>query len=122
MEPESVDPYSPPIASDAIRLFQLKTGEDGAIAAELRRFELDSDACPPFVATSYVWGEPTYSDTIMLNGRPTPILKSAHELFRAMQGPTFHAEFPETTWWWMDSICINQDDNDERSAQVQLMS
>jgi len=31
-------------------------------------------------------------------------------------------EFPsETTWWWINSICINQGDEAERSAQVAQM-
>jgi len=117
------DPYYPPVGSDAIRLFRLGTAPDGAVTVQLERFPLEGTECPPFVSTSYVWGPPLHSGTVLLNGRATPVLPSALSFFRAMLSERRRAKFPPaTTWWWMDSLCINQADTAERSAQVRLMS
>lgn len=122
-DPRPSDPYFPAIGSDAIRLFRLHRLEEGSIGVELKRFLLGSNDCPGFSATSYVWGKPTRSDYVFLNGRRTPVLRSAYEFFRAMLSLEHRTELPSSnTWWWMDSICINQGDPVERSAQVQLMS
>ncbi|KAK3681679.1 hypothetical protein B0T22DRAFT_472644, partial [Podospora appendiculata] len=128
MDPPST-PYDPPLGNDAIRLFQLTSSPEGCIQLNLKRFSLSSEhtELPPFLATSYVWGQlpthPADMPSIMLNGTRTPILESAHGLFRAMLSPRNRAAFPPgTTWWWMDCVCINQADDAERSAQVPLMS
>ncbi|KAK0632706.1 heterokaryon incompatibility protein-domain-containing protein [Immersiella caudata] len=118
------NPYSPRIGGDAIRLFRIDSSSDGAISVELRRFALKGRSrYPPFVATSYVWGPPTYTSGATINGQPKPILQSALGFLRAMLSDRWRKTLPPSkTWWWMDSICINQQDDRERSAQVQLMS
>ncbi|KAK3331733.1 heterokaryon incompatibility protein-domain-containing protein [Cercophora scortea] len=129
MDPPS-SPYDRPLGNDAIRLFQLTTSPSGCIQLNLERFFLSPESAtslPPFLATSYVWGtpptHPADTPSIILNGTRTPILESAHGLFRAMLMPRNRKVFPPaTTWWWMDCVCINQADIVERSAQVPLMS
>ncbi|KAK0656997.1 heterokaryon incompatibility protein-domain-containing protein [Cercophora newfieldiana] len=117
------NPYSRPIGDDAIRLFRINTVDDGLVSVELQRFSLEGAACPPYVATSYVWGPPTYTGRVLLNGQPAQILQSALGFLKAMLSDHWREKFPPSkTWWWMDSICINQKDDEERSAQVQLMS
>lgn len=88
---------------------------------------------PLFVALSYVWGDATPTQEIVANGH----------LFRIrMNLATFlerwtHTELPpslQEAWdghnqshnqelppIWIDALCINQDDVNERSQQVQLM-
>jgi hypothetical protein len=117
------DPYSPPIGGEAIRLFRIDRAGDGVVSVELRRFALQGRAFPPFVATSYVWGPPSHAGGATINGQPRPILSSALSFIKAMLSEHWRQKFPpDKTWWWMDSICINQKDDRERSAQVQLMS
>ena len=130
--------YHPPISGDKIRLFQLSLLRDGTISATLRNFSLGADNCPSFIATSYTWDseeaskknseENSKKDSkkessfILLNNHRTAIPQSAHSLLKEMVSPHRQNEFPsETTWWWMDSICINQEDQVERSTQVELM-
>jgi len=115
-------PYAHSISGDTIRLFRLQLLVDGVVSVSLQAFSLSADDCPPFIATSYVWGSPDSVTPILLNGRHTSVLQSAHALLSEMASPHRQQDFPaETTWWWMDSICINQTDKTERSAQVSLM-
>ena len=73
------------------------------------------DSNPVYKALSYTWGDPQDTLPITLNGhrfKVTRNLKKALECLRSlnMQTPI-----------WIDAICINQIDMDERMHQVQLM-
>ncbi|KAM7213941.1 Heterokaryon incompatibility protein (HET) domain containing protein [Rhypophila decipiens] len=113
-------PYDLPLAENEIRLFRLFRYPDGSISGELQNFQLQHS--PPFIATSYVWGEHDERRFIKLNGHGVDILKTAHAFFEEILAPDHYEQFPPTSWWWMDCICINQADLAERSAQVGLMS
>lgn len=117
-------PYSnTPLSENQTRLFRLQKDNTGLISIQLQRFSLNDDDCPRFVATSYVWGDQSETATIHLNGHKTQVLRSAHVFFEAMLSDDHCHQFPSsTTWWWMDCICINQDNPAERSVQVGLMS
>ncbi|KAG8526627.1 uncharacterized protein KY384_008828 [Bacidia gigantensis] len=70
---------------------------------------------PYFEALSYVWGNPDVKVPIRLNQQQwfvTPNLESALRYLR-------HKD--ESVDLWVDAICINQQDLEERSNQVQLM-
>lgn len=71
---------------------------------------------PPYEALSYVWGgfgEDPYP--INLDGFRFEVTAN---LFTAMY---YLRREHESRTFWIDSICIDQDDPDERSSQVQLM-
>ena len=70
---------------------------------------------PKYEALSYTWGEPGSDFPITLNGRKfyiTPSLGTA--LLYACRG--------RTTPIWIDQICINQKSDEEKNAQLPLMS
>ncbi|KAL2143754.1 hypothetical protein VTI28DRAFT_10051 [Corynascus sepedonium] len=80
----------------------------------LHRVSLDNQ--PSYHALSYVWGDPTPTRSIRVNGRPLPI---AHNLHQALLALRHGGDAQE--WLWIDAICINQDDPKERSWQVAQM-
>ena len=103
-----------------IRLLRLlwgkgKTDFDGILDS----FALNSASCPPYVAVSYVWGNPpSCSKSINLNGHKFNVLDSLYPFLRlAPNLPGFSAD----TWWWIDSICINQEVENEKSSQMEIM-
>ena len=71
---------------------------------------------PIFIAVSYVWGTPTRSREILLDGKSLPITSNLYDALRAMQ-----KDATSEIQVWADAICINQDDLAERSAQIVLM-
>ncbi|KAI8691839.1 HET domain-containing protein [Fusarium sp. Ph1] len=102
--------------------------------SEIRLLEVPSDGSedwglitvslndnPKYFALSYVWGEKKDLDKIILQGQDvkvTPNLASA--LSRIRSGNLGRASTP-IKYLWVDAICINQEDNEERSKQVQFM-
>ncbi|APA13266.1 hypothetical protein sscle_10g080360 [Sclerotinia sclerotiorum 1980 UF-70] len=70
---------------------------------------------PEYEALSYVWGATTPAKTINLDGlliSITPNLENALRNLRLTNLPRI---------LWVDALCINQDDLDERASQVALM-
>ena len=86
------------------------------------------DECLPFVALSYVWGDPSVgSEIITVNGHPKRIganLAAALRFFRKTHQPSAlgaeaSPELPRHIW--VDALCINQEDNSEKYVQVGRM-
>lgn len=115
----SVNPvYREKIDSSSIRLLRLAASEDGTFTGKLRKFEL-ADA-PHFYSASYTWGTRTYSDTtIEFKIGRLPILEGLLPFLRMISK---HADFSDHTWWWIDSLCINLADGQEREQQVRIMA
>ncbi|KAK0610758.1 heterokaryon incompatibility protein-domain-containing protein, partial [Immersiella caudata] len=110
--------YSPLDSNkQSLRLFRIHPGS-GDLKLKLERFCLDSDECPPFAALSYMWGDaPTHQD-ITINDRTFSI---THNAFLFLNTLRKHQARRHLEWIWMDSICINQADPNERNHQVRLM-
>lgn len=72
---------------------------------------------PPYEALSYTWGKPTDEsrDYIWLQGHPLPIKPNLEDALRSLRLPT------QVRRLWIDALCIDQSDLDERSRQVQYM-
>ncbi|KAF2184176.1 hypothetical protein K469DRAFT_634359 [Zopfia rhizophila CBS 207.26] len=98
-----------------IRLLRGRRTRDGTLHGDLETFSLASPDLPPFHAVSYTWGLPGYKESINVEGKQSPVLDSL--------SPFLHIAFKERPgkWWWIDSICIDQKDNHEKSCQIPLM-
>lgn len=105
-----------PIGTDSIRLFRIAKSPDGALFGELRPYSIQGEACPTYIALSYVWGAGDYSRSITLNGQRMPVLENVwtflNEACRLQS---------QQALWWIDSVSIDQKNDEERGAQVQLM-
>ena len=89
----------------------------------------------PYSALSYTWGLPVFDGSIILDGKSFPVTISLETALRAMRSRssdpslTMSTAFTYSatgatagpTYWWIDQICINQMDIDERNNQVALM-
>ncbi|KAJ5024898.1 heterokaryon incompatibility protein-domain-containing protein [Bipolaris maydis] len=72
----------------------------------------------PFDALSYTWGSPADPETLLIGSREKGKLHITQNLATALP----YLRFPERERLiWIDAICINQSDYDERALQVQLM-
>ena len=68
-----------------------------------------------FIAGSYVWGPPEPKRSILLDGGPFQVRDNLFRFLTAFRS----RNQPQVIW--LDAICINQDDIQERSHQVQEM-
>jgi hypothetical protein len=91
---------------------QPSRGYNGPIYCTLQYCSLASP--PPYVALSYCWGERSGSRQVWLNGTSFKITRS---LYRALRQLRSHGY----TTFWIDALCIDQDDLEERSLQVNRM-
>jgi hypothetical protein len=69
-----------------------------------------------YIALSYTWGDRSTTLPITVNGETMQVttnLESALRYLRVEFGPTF--------LFWIDAVCINQEDVDERTHQVGMM-
>lgn len=85
----------------------------------IRRYDVSSEKqtsrTPATKALSYVWGAPEFIYPIRINGKEFPVTKS---LFAFLQKATSY--YPKH-WIWIDALCINQDDVNEKNQQVKQM-
>jgi hypothetical protein len=71
-----------------------------------------------FATLSYTWGDPNDTISIYLNGEETKVTKNLAAALRAFRKLNyFHGRYK----LWIDAICINQHDQQERGAQVARM-
>ena len=106
-----------------IRLFQIRWGPNNSIQGKIRKFSLDEP--PRFMAASYCCGTRQSTKPIYLRvKRPNTVygylivyenLYPLLELFCDFQG------FGPDSWWWVDSICIDQSSDTEKDTQVKAM-
>ncbi|KAK0634161.1 heterokaryon incompatibility protein-domain-containing protein [Immersiella caudata] len=115
-------------AAQQIRLLRLlpKTPDAAtdAIACEIRPFDFAS--APPFSALSWAWGTPygieediRVNDAAFKLTNPS-LLNALQHLRRYFTNSGSPAAAPD--WIWIDALCINQEDIQEKSNQVMLMA
>ncbi|KAH6682171.1 heterokaryon incompatibility protein-domain-containing protein [Plectosphaerella plurivora] len=108
--------------------------EQGEISCRIRELDIDSwsAAAAPYHCLSYTWGNP-YKDNFETDWTQTfrihvvgpgdssgylLVTKNLHDFLQelARRNP------PDVEHVWIDAICINQEDLQERAAQVSIMS
>ncbi|KAF2445504.1 HET-domain-containing protein, partial [Karstenula rhodostoma CBS 690.94] len=84
------------------------------VQVELQPHRVGSDDIP-YEAVSWVWGNPLNSTTLLYKGQNISIRKSLEDALRVFR----YVDRPRVLW--VDALCINQDDVEERSEQVAMM-
>lgn len=111
-----------PLRNDEIRLVKIQPGEvHQALHCSLEHASLRTK--PRFTALSYVWGDPNKVVTIYINGEAFDITTNLHACLRHLQQLMARQpkEQGETVLMWVDAICINQNDNAEKSQAIPRM-
>jgi hypothetical protein len=68
-----------------------------------------------YEALSYVWGVTVVPYKISIDQRPFYVTHNLHAALKELRSPDHDRLL------WIDAICINQADHDEKSSQVQIM-
>jgi hypothetical protein len=97
-----------------IRLLTLLPGgRDDGVRCTTRVVSLDEH--PVFETVSYVWGDRSGDVTINVSGTPIAVTENLYAGLLRLRHETTERNL------WIDQICINQWDLEEKAAQVALM-
>ncbi|KAK5126780.1 hypothetical protein LTR85_009714 [Meristemomyces frigidus] len=77
---------------------------------------VDFDTSPPFTALSYTWGDPKIRKHICIDGRIIDVTVNLEEALRHLQ-----QSITEPLTLWIDAVCIDQNNEAEKSEQVAHM-
>jgi heterokaryon incompatibility protein (HET) len=112
-----------PLASSEIRLFRLRPGsKDSDISGLIEHMDLTKN--PEYTAVSYAWGDPKITTSIQLAYH---IVKNDHEFCTVQVTVSLAAalqhmrRIDEDLVLWIDALCINQVDVEERNREVRQM-
>ncbi|OXV07873.1 hypothetical protein Egran_04363 [Elaphomyces granulatus] len=109
-----VHPAHRPLTGDNIRLLILRPGSlNVPIHCQLEQVSLSDGHA--YEALSYVWGNASDTSPMSLDGVLYHITKNLECALRYLR----HKESPRVLW--VDAVCINQNDEDEKSEQVPKM-
>jgi hypothetical protein len=106
---EALDP-----TAQAIRLLHVWRNERGVIKCDLIAFSLEH--LPPYIALSYVWGAPTPRHRIFVNDGYFDVRQNLYDFLQEYWNEE------QEHYIWIDQICINQCDTQERGHQVGIMA
>ncbi|KAL9041796.1 MAG: hypothetical protein Q9214_003983 [Letrouitia sp. 1 TL-2023] len=110
LPPEQTAFQTPPYT----RLLLLSAGkEPQPLHAVLELIHVESP--PPFEALSYTWGSNIVDTPLYSENGNLPIRANLDAALRSLQLPS------QARRLWVDAICINQEDIQERTRQVQYM-
>jgi hypothetical protein len=101
----------------SFRLLRFDTSSvisDG-ICFTIEEYDRTNPDCPAYTALSYAWGDASVKEQIKLDGIPIPITANLHEALAHLK-----EMFPDIIIW-IDAVCIDQDDPQERGHQVAQM-
>jgi hypothetical protein len=87
--------------------------DDQDLVCSCRPFDIDN--APAYEALSYVWGPKRQLQEILCNGQVIETQQSLYAALKRLRLPDSDRVI------WADAICINQDNNAEKSHQVPLM-
>lgn len=111
-------------------LVQLSLGDKtltaGGIPAKLTyEFLLIRSAPTSYAVLSYTWGDMQKKASINLDGHQFPVttnLEAALRQMRKRAQPPIKQEYTHhESYWWIDAVCINQEDLAERNHQAAIM-
>lgn len=140
---ERVHQPLPPSVSRATRFLRSQRTEEGGIVGSLHVHDLDDEGIS-WIALSYCWESNLESEIgayrdIILNGSPFRVKINLWRALNALvdqREPTCKPQLLEDwslkyfqrcprmnqlSYFWVDAICINQNDTEERNHQVLLM-
>ncbi|KAH6869791.1 heterokaryon incompatibility protein-domain-containing protein, partial [Thelonectria olida] len=122
----SFSPKTPPISTvydslelqgRQIRLLEI-ISTSPEIICKLQVAQLEHDLA--FSALSYVWGNPEATRGISVNGIRIQVTTNLASALECAPGHLRQAGVAAKLW--VDAVCINQDDADEKNHQVPLMA
>ncbi|KAL2130235.1 hypothetical protein VTI74DRAFT_6712 [Chaetomium olivicolor] len=107
------------LGHDSLRLVEIEPAAHESDHVVCRLSEVTFASRPKFEALSYRWGTEKANGIITLNGLPFEVRRNLLDavLFLRREAASEKARQP----FWIDAICINQNDVAERNRQLRIM-
>lgn len=117
--------YSSQNEQDPVKgeIIHLSLDDNNPLPSKIGRFP--SHLVKMFRALSYTWGNAEEKGSIEIGGHQFPVTENLEAALRFIRdiGVSSNArKSPIPSFWWIDAICINQEDILERNQQVTLMT
>jgi len=110
----------PSLGSDSIRLLRLMPNEDenAPIQCRLHNYPLQrlDKGTHLYEALSYVWGSSNTPQSVFIDNCDLPVTANLYQALSRLRDRTFERIL------WVDYICINQADEQEKEHQIQSMA
>lgn len=130
---ETNEAYSyEPLRDDEIRLLAILPGSGPNIFLQI--YPLSFYQQPAYTALSYTWGEGPADKIVYVDGKKFAVKKNLHDALHEFRSRPVRSLPPRpgeenlppilqraTSLMWIDAICINQEDAEERNKQLKLM-
>ncbi|KAF2491403.1 HET-domain-containing protein [Lophium mytilinum] len=100
---------------DHIRILELLPGKP-LDDIKCRLIQCSLDSCPDYEALSYVWGDAANPLPICVDEGILDVTQNLRSALRHLRRPL------ETRILWVDAVCIDQTDLDERAREVGIMN
>jgi hypothetical protein len=109
------------LVGNTVRLLSLDKSKSRTVSGILKTVSL-SDV-PHYFCLSYTWGTQSEDVEIHIDGQVLYVTPSLVEMLQRLQDLKTEGSIPdlELEWIWIDRLCINQEDINERSEQVRCM-
>lgn len=120
-----------PLGDSEIRLVSFQKDQGASSPVELRLEHFESPKAPSYIALSYVWGDPNNLHPVIVNCQDFNVTQNLYEALLHIyelssifeEGLGQKSESGQADLFlWIDALCINQGDIDERSKQVSRMT
>ncbi|KAI5366579.1 Putative heterokaryon incompatibility [Septoria linicola] len=115
--------YEPLASSHELRLLFLSSATESGVTCRMVNVDFATAAHWKYAALSYCWGDAPNSKGINVNGQDFSVSPNLLDALIAAYGHLTRlstADIPGC-YIWVDAICINQNDDVEKSAQVLKM-
>lgn len=111
--------------SREIRLLQWEKHLSDPFRLDFRMITVSLDDDVSFIALSYSWGDPRPVQSIRINGCALPVTANLYRFLSTYTSMILKGEFQDgeqqSILFWVDAVCINQNDVPEKNEQVPLM-
>ncbi|KAF4841105.1 Heterokaryon incompatibility protein 6, OR allele [Colletotrichum siamense] len=107
--------YTPLPSKSSFRLLELLPSSSRAAPLSGRLVQSDITYQPDYEALSYVWGDASPGDHILIGDHTVPITTNLHSALIHLR----HSSEARTLW--VDALCIDQSAHGERNQQVMIM-
>ncbi|KAH8745963.1 heterokaryon incompatibility protein-domain-containing protein [Hyaloscypha sp. PMI_1271] len=114
-------------SSKRIRLLEILPSTDTTATIQCRLTTSSLHNGDDYIALSYVWGDASITKDIIINGERKPVTTNLASGLQHIWSAMSSSAGSSSEWnglpnlFWVDAICINQRDSEERNHQVQLM-